>query len=93
MYVYTDGAINNLHPVRRSVWTAFGWLMIHLPMSAGLLIGGHVSAASTADDLDEARRWLWGGGLGVGMLCMWLTAQMWKDCDPAGTLILPKVCA
>ena len=92
MYVYEDGSITNDHPIRRSVWTAFPWLLIHLPMSAGLLIGGHVSAASTfEEEFSSGKRWLWGGGLGVGMLGMWIIAQLYCDCDPAGKLLLPKV--
>lgn len=91
MYVYTDGAITNVHPVRRSVYSAFAWLLIHLPMSAGLLIGGHVSAVSTYDELDAGKRWLWGGGLGFGTLCMWIIAQLWRDGDPSGKLLLSKV--
>lgn len=91
MYVYTDGAIDNVHPIRRSVYTAFVWLLIHLPMSAGLLIGGHVSAVATSEELDSGRRWLWGGGLGFGTLCMWIIAQLWRDRDPAGKLQLSKV--
>jgi hypothetical protein len=94
MYVYTDGSINNIHPIRRSVWTSFPWLLIHLPMSAGLLIGGHTSAISVKQDvqLEPAHRWLWGGGLGLGMLCMWIIAQLFKDNDPPGKLLMPKVC-
>ena len=77
MYVYNDGAIVNDHPIRRSVYTAFGWLLIHLPLSAGLLIGGHVSATATyEDELSKPLRWLWGGGLGIGMLGMWVIGQM-----------------
>ncbi len=91
MYVFTDGAIENDHPIRRSVWTAFPWLLIHLPMSAGLLIGGHVSAYGTNHLMESGHRWLWGGGLGVGMLCMWVLAQLFLDCDPPGKLLLPKV--
>ena len=91
MYVYTDGAICNDHPIRRSVYTAFGYLMVHLPMSAGLLIGGHVSASSTEEELTSGRRWLWGGGLGVGMLFMWIYAQLYRDCDAPGTLVFSKV--
>lgn len=91
MYVYNDGAICNVHPIRRSVYTAFAWLLIHLPLSGGLLIGGHVSATATDEDLDGPRRWLWGGGLGAGMLGMWVIAQLWRDIDPPGKLLLPKV--
>lgn len=92
MYVYKDGAISNIHPIRRSVFTAFPWLLIHLPLSAGLLIGGHVSAASTLDEeMGSGKRWLWGGGLGVGMAGMWIIAQLWHDLDPPGRLLLPKV--
>lgn len=92
IYVYADGAFRTTHPIRRSVWTAFAWLMIHLPMAAGLLIGGHVSAAATGDEeLDGGRRWLWGGGLAVGMLSMWVTAQLYRDDDPKDMLIMRKV--
>ena len=91
MYVYNDGAVDSVHPVRRSVYTAFAWLLIHLPMSAGLLIGGHVSAVSTYDELDSGKRWLWGGGLGFGTLCMWIIAQLYRDRDPSGKLQLSKV--
>ena len=38
MYVYNDGAIVNDHPIRRSVYTAFGWLLIHLPLSVALVV-------------------------------------------------------
>lgn len=91
MYTYTDGAISNVHPVRRSVYTAFPWLLLHLPMSAGLLLGGHVSAISTSEELDSGKRWLWGGGLGFGTLCMWIIAQLYRDRDPHGKLQLQKV--
>ena len=92
MYVYTDGAIENDHPIRRSVYTAFAWLLVHLPMSAGLLIGGHTSAASTfEEELHRGQRWLWGGGLGVGMFGMWIIGQLYLDCDPPGKLLLSKV--
>lgn len=91
MYVYTDGAITNTHPIRRSVYTAFAWLLIHLPMSAGLLIGGHVAAVSTGEELDSGKRWLWGGGLGFGTLCMWIIGQLYHDRDPPGKLQMSKV--
>ena len=92
MYVYKDGCISNVHPLRRSVYTAFPWLLIHLPMSAGLLIGGHVSAASTfEEELVSGQRWLWGGGLGLGMLCMWVIAQLWLEDEHSGRLLLGKV--
>ena len=92
MYVYTDGCINNTHPIRRSVYTAFPWLLIHLPMSAGLLIGGHVSASSTfEDELSSGKRWLWGGGLGLGMFCMWIIAQLYRENDGPGSLLVRKV--
>lgn len=105
VYVYGDGAIDSEHPIRRSTFTAFPWLLIHLPLSAGLLIGGHVSAILAAESAPErshvqrdadlvsvtrGRRWLWGGGLGVGMLGMWIIAELWRDCDPPGRLLLPK---
>ena len=67
------------------------WLLIHLPMSAGLLIGGHVSAGSAfEEELISGKRWLWGGGLGLGMFCMWIIAQLYRDDDDRGILVLGK---
>lgn len=91
MYVYTDGAIKSVHPARRSVFTAFAWIMIHLPMSAGLLIGGHACAGATKEELNEGQRWLLSGGLAVGYLGMYLMALLFKDEDPKGKLLLSKV--
>ncbi|KAI9664233.1 MAG: hypothetical protein M1831_002412 [Alyxoria varia] len=92
LYVYCDGAIEGLHPVRRAVWSSYGWLLLHLPLSAGLLLGGHVSAQTVLkDDLSSGQRWLWGGGLGVGMLGMFLLALLYKDADRPGRLLMPKV--
>ena len=91
MYVYQDGAIDSVHPARRSVYTAFIWLLLHLPMSAGLLIGGHVSALATGEELTEGQRWLWGGGLAVGFLCLWILALLFRDEDAQCRLLIPKV--
>jgi hypothetical protein len=61
-------------------------------MSAGLLIGGHVSAASTFEhELSSGKRWLWGGGLGLGMFCMWVIAQLYREDDDPGHLLVRKV--
>lgn len=40
---------------------------------------------------NQANQSQWGGGLGVGMLGMWVIAQLWKDEDPKGKLLLDKV--
>lgn len=68
-------------------------MMLHLPLSAGLLVGGHASAASVAEEeMSSPRRWLYGGGLGAGMLGMWVLAMLFKDGDKAPrTPLLSKV--
>ena len=92
MYIYQDGAINSVHPARHNVWTAFLWLVLHLPMSAGLLIGGHVSATMTEEKpLREGQRWLWGGGLAVGFAALWILSLLFKDADQKGKLLMSKV--
>ena len=95
MYVYGDGAVKSMHPARRSVFSAFAWLLVHLPMSAGLLIGGHACAGATRvegeDGLNDGQRWLLGGGLAAGFLALFLLAWLFKDDDPKGRLLLPKV--
>ena len=95
MYVYGDGAMKSIHPARRSVFSAFGWLLVHLPMSAGLLIGGHACAGATRtedeDGLSDGQRWLLGGGLAAGFFGLYLLALLFKDDDPPRRLLLPKV--
>ena len=48
LYVNADGAIESVHPLRKAVWSAFTWILIHLPLNMGLLIGGHICAVSVA---------------------------------------------
>lgn len=50
VYVNGDGAIDSVHPLRRAVRSTFAWILIHLPLDMGLLIGGHVCAVSVAWD-------------------------------------------
>lgn len=92
MYIYCDGSVQNTHPIRRAVWSSFAWLLIHLPLSAGLLVGGHISAATVRDDhLTIGQRWLWGGGLGIGTFCLFLIALLYQDNDPDQFLRMSKV--
>lgn len=42
------------------------WLLIHLPMSGGLLWEGRVAVLSTDREMDYGRGGLFGGGLGIG---------------------------
>ncbi|KAK5048173.1 hypothetical protein LTR84_005843 [Exophiala bonariae] len=92
MYVYTDGSVQHKHPIRRAVWSSFAWLLIHLPLSAGLLVGGHVSAATVKDEyLSTGQRWLWGGGLGTGTFCLFLIALLYEDDDPHKFLRFNKI--
>lgn len=94
MYVYCDGSVQHTHPIRRAVWSAFAWLLIHLPLSAGLLVGGHISAATVRDEhLSPGQRWLFGGGLGIGTFCLLLIALLYEDNDPDGFLRFSKVSA
>ncbi|RVX69833.1 hypothetical protein B0A52_05667 [Exophiala mesophila] len=90
MYVYCDGAVDGTHPIRRAVWSTFAWLLIHLPLSAGLLVGGHVSAASCDQHLSPGQRRLWGAGLGMGTLCLYVFAWLYRDDDPKGLLRFSK---
>lgn len=90
IYVSGDGSIQATHPIRRSAWTAFGFFLLHLPLSASFLIGGHICAISTRlHEFEQGQRWLLGGGLGVGMLCLWIYAQLYRT-DGEDRLILPK---
>ncbi|KAL5360096.1 bacterial low temperature requirement A protein-domain-containing protein [Aspergillus floccosus] len=91
MYVHSDGALNSTHPFRYSVYTAFGWVTMHLPLAASLLASGHVAAATTADNtLHHAERWLLCGSLGTGLFCLYALALLFEDKDAPGTLLLPK---
>jgi hypothetical protein len=90
LYVSGDGSLQAKHPIRRSAWTAFGFFLLHLPLSASFLIGGHICAVSTKlDEFEDGQRWLLGGGLGVGMFCLWIYSMLYQTEDE-GELILPK---
>ncbi|POR39761.1 LtrA [Tolypocladium paradoxum] len=82
LYVSGDGSLQATHPIRRSAWTAFGFFLLHLPLSASFLIGGHICAISThLHDFDDGQRWLLGGGLGVGLFCLWVYGMLYRTED------------
>jgi low temperature requirement protein LtrA len=90
LYVNGDGSIHTVHPIRRSAVTAFTFFLLHMPMTAALLVGGHVAAVSAGhDELDRGERWLLGAGLGIGMACLWVLAMLFQSKD-RGLLITPK---
>ena len=92
LYIHNDGALECLHPLRHSIYAAFTWVTIHLPMTASLLVAGHVSArTSVVDELEQGELWLLCGGLGVGLICLYIVALLHRSEDQPGTLILPKV--
>jgi low temperature requirement protein LtrA len=90
IYSVGDGSMNATHPIRRSAVAAFTFFSMHLPLAASLLVGGHVCAASAGQaELETGERWLLGGGLGVGMFCLWFLGMLFKSKDQA-CLIMPK---
>jgi low temperature requirement protein LtrA len=93
LYVHADGAMETTHPMRHSVYTAFSWAFVHLPLIASLLAGGHVAALSVEEEeFEDSQRWLLCGGLGAGMIFLYLFALLHASKDEPGTLILAKVC-
>lgn len=92
LYVNGDGSIEGTHPLKRSVTAAFAWFIIHLPLAASLLLGGHVGAVSVGvEELSSGERWLLCGGLAAGLLCLWIIGELHESKDASRTLILPKV--
>ncbi|CDM37866.1 Low temperature requirement A [Penicillium roqueforti FM164] len=74
LYAHADGSLNTTHPC-----------------GTRLLAGGHVAAQSVAEKEFEApQRWLLCGGLGAGMIFLYVFALLHKSNDESGTLILDK---
>lgn len=94
MYVHNDGALKGTHPLRHSIYTAFAWITLHLPLIASLLAGGHVAATTAKggqNEITAAESWLLCGSIGVGLFCLYAIALLHASKDPPGLLILPKV--
>lgn len=92
LYIHNDGALDCTHPLRISTYAAFPWVILHLPLGASLLVAGHVAARSAAtEDLHDGELWLLCGGLGVGLICLYVLGMLHKSHDPPKTLMLPKV--
>ncbi|KAF7542906.1 hypothetical protein G7046_g10093 [Stylonectria norvegica] len=91
LYASGDGSVQATHPIRRSPWTAFGFFLLHLPLAASFLIGGHVAAISVGlEQFEDGQRWLLGGGLGVGMFCLWVYGMLYRAEDEC-RLIMPQI--
>jgi low temperature requirement protein LtrA len=92
LYVHNDGSLESVHPYRHNIWASFMWVTIHLPLVASLLVAGHVSALSASlDEVHEGELWFLCGGLGIGLICLYLIALLHRSQDEPGTLMLPKV--
>jgi low temperature requirement protein LtrA len=92
LYLHCDGALESVHPIRRSMFAAFSWNLLHLPLIAGLLVGGHVAAVSAGtDELHEGELWVLCGGLAVGLFILWVFTLLHKSKDDPKLLYLPKV--
>ncbi|KAJ5100553.1 hypothetical protein N7456_006605 [Penicillium angulare] len=50
LYVHADGSIDTAHPLRHNIYTAFAFALVHLPLIASLLAGGHVAAGSVEEE-------------------------------------------
>jgi len=95
LYAHQDGSLKGEHPMRHSIYSAFTWVTLHLPLVASLLAGGHIAAVSVKDGdlhLHRPQLWLLCGGLGVGILCLYAIALLHRSDDEPGLLLLPKVC-
>lgn len=91
IYASGDGSVQSTHPIRRSAWSAFAFFLLHLPLSASFLIGGHICAVSTAThQFQDGERWLLGGGLAVGLLCLWIYGMLYRVHED-DELLLPKI--
>jgi low temperature requirement protein LtrA len=92
IYLHGDGALQSTHPIRRNVYTAFAWILLHLPLVSSLLAGGHVAALSAStDDIEGGRLWLMCGGLSIGLVVLFLFAFLSSSQDAPGELLLSKV--
>lgn len=93
LYTNGDGSLEGTHPLERAVWSTVTWILTQMPLAASLLISGHICAVFVAaDDSDSGHRWLWGGGLGTGLLCLFVISMSFESTDPKGRLWLPKAC-
>ncbi|KAF3399828.1 hypothetical protein F1880_008400 [Penicillium rolfsii] len=90
LYIHADGSMESIHPLRHNAYAGFSFALIHLPLVASLLAGGHVAAASVAEDFEDPQRWLLCGGLGLGMLCLYFFALIHGSQDERGTLLMTK---
>lgn len=91
IYASGDGSVQATHPIRRSGWTAFGFFLLHLPLAASFLIGGHICAVSTRlEQFEDGQQWLLCGGLGVGLFCLWVYGMLYRV-EGDESLLLPKM--
>ncbi|KAK9479728.1 bacterial low temperature requirement A protein-domain-containing protein [Lipomyces japonicus] len=91
LYVHNDGSIQGQHPFQHSIYASFLWVVLHLPLIASLLAGGHVAAISTeSSELHIGQRWLLCGGIGTGLIILFIISLLHKSEDEPKTLLLPK---
>lgn len=106
LYCSTDGSRENLetgvHALRWRAVSGMLWILMHLPLSAALLVAGDICAVfvkygdggaevvkpaggvggvfPTLDDI-AALKWLFCGGLAIGLACLWIICCLHHEAD------------
>lgn len=77
LYVHNDGSIINTHAIRRSVYSAIGYLYIHEPLCAALVLSGDIATEFILEEHlhYHSLYWIFCGGIAVGVFCLWMLAQ------------------
>ncbi|KAG8829742.1 hypothetical protein FRC17_006134 [Serendipita sp. 399] len=75
-----------LHALRRHWFTGLTFTTLHFPLSAALILAGAATSRMTSEDeVSQAIRWYFGGGLGVAMFALSLIGFTHRSLDSDGT--------
>jgi low temperature requirement protein LtrA len=91
-YMIGGGSIETVHPLRRSANTAFGWFALHIPLVASLTLAGEACGELVREEeVQQGVRWMFCGGICVGLVCLAVLALLEHEKDERGTLYMRKV--
>ncbi|CCA67754.1 hypothetical protein PIIN_01578 [Serendipita indica DSM 11827] len=93
-WLYFDAECSHrfLHALRRNWFTGLTFTNLHFPLSAALILAGAATSRMTQheDQVNDAIRWYFGGGLGCAMISMALIGMLHRNLDPQGTTKLDR---
>lgn len=91
MYMSSASSKVLTHPIRRGTPSAFAWFTVHMPIVSALTLCGDACAEFVKElEVNDGVRWMLCETYAIGMIGIWVLAQIEEERDGPGELYISK---